>query len=40
MSFTSTDIATSTYLFLIMGGIIALAGSLVVYFNKKPRLRR
>lgn len=37
MSITETDITTAAYLFLIMGGLIAVWAGLLVYFQKKPR---
>lgn len=40
MNFTSEDIVTATYIFVIMGGIITLVGGLIVYFHKKSKSRR
>ena len=35
MNITQSDITMAAYLFLIVGGLITLYGSLIVYFNKK-----
>lgn len=37
MNITQSDIIMAAYLFLIVGGLITLYGSLVVYFNNKKR---
>lgn len=35
MNITQSDITMAAYLFLIVGGLIALYGALIVYSNKK-----
>ena len=37
MNITQSDWLMVTYLVLIVAGLIALAGSLIVYFNRKNR---
>lgn len=36
----SENITTAAYLFLVVGGVITLIGSLIVYFNKKPKRKK
>jgi len=37
MNITQEDFITTAYLFLIVGGLIAMFGGLLVYFSKKPK---
>lgn len=37
MNITQDDLTITTYLFLIVGGVITLLGALVVYFNNGPK---
>lgn len=40
MTISQTDLTTSLYLFLVVGGLITFFGGLIVYFNRKPKRRR
>lgn len=37
---TQSDWTTVSYLFLVVSGIIALLGSLIVYFNRKSKTKK
>ncbi len=40
MNLTQTDWITISYSYLVIGGIFALAGSLIVYWQKRSKLTR
>jgi len=37
MTITQEEWITTSYLFLIVGGLITLFGSLIVYFSRQPK---
>lgn len=34
------NITTVAYIFLVVGGVITVIGSLIVYLNKKPKRKK
>lgn len=40
MMVSQNDWITVSYLFLVVSGIIALFGSLIVYYNRKPKSKK
>lgn len=40
MNITQSDVVTSAYLFLVLGGVIVFTGAIVVYLSRRPKRRR
>lgn len=40
MIFTQESLTTASYIYLLMGGIVAFSGALIVYLDKKSKLSK